>query len=145
MNLPCSPPTTRVWSLSVAAALSLASTALAQRPEVAWRPAPLHIQSLASPTYELRTRRFEVSSDSGVVIPQTYWLEGGAVVGGLTAILGAVAGVGLCHYSDSGCYNPGLKAAGGFLIGAVLGFGPGALIGGQFAKHPSASGGPPPN
>ena len=68
------------------------------------------------------------------VIPQTQWKLGllvGRIFGGLA--LGYV-GYGLCHDGESqeSCFAP---AVGGMAIGAVIGGGVGALIGGQFKKR----------
>ena len=69
------------------------------------------------------------------MIPQTHWKLGllvGGIVGGLA--LGYV-GYGLCHEDheiQESCFAP---AVGGMAIGAVIGGGVGALIGGQFKKR----------
>jgi hypothetical protein len=59
--------------------------------------------------------------------------------GSLFAVAFGILGVQLCGYDEGDCHNPALKAAAGAVIGFVLGFGPGALLGGQFPKHSSAS------
>jgi hypothetical protein len=67
------------------------------------------------------------------VIPRTYWLEGAGILGAAAGLFGVYAGVELCHYSE-GCHNPVPGAVAGLLIVGVVGFGLGALIGGQFPK-----------
>jgi hypothetical protein len=65
--------------------------------------------------------------------PRTHWLEG-AIIGGVTiGFLGAVTGVGLCHFDDP-CDNPAPFAIGGFLLGALAGVGLGGHIGEAFPK-----------
>ena len=101
-------------------------------------PSPVVGQRLESfPTYApapigpipeaLRVER--ILTDSAATIPRTYWLEG-SIIGAVTVgVLGTVWFRGM---SDS---RPGFGAtvAVGVLCGAA-GFGPGALIGGQFRK-----------
>ncbi|HEY3012936.1 MAG TPA: hypothetical protein VGJ36_09330 [Gemmatimonadales bacterium] len=56
---------------------------------------------------------------------------GGLVFGVFLAYLGN----GLCQSGDSREDNCGTALVGGALVGGLLGFGVGALIGGQFPKH----------
>jgi hypothetical protein len=64
-------------------------------------------------------------------IPPTHWKAGALIGGGFLGLLGAVAGVQLSCY-DGPCHNRLLGAVGGFAFGGLVGFGIGALIGGQF-------------
>ena len=83
--------------------------------------------------------RFVLSSDSAAIRP-THWLEGGLIGGILVGLLGSQ----LCNLSDArppaACYVEAF-----ILTGGAIGFPVGALIGGQFPKHDSPSGEPPPN
>ncbi len=72
-------------------------------------------------------------------IRPTYWKEGAIAGGIVVGLLGAVAGGGLCAYSDQNRNCTGatlLGAVGGGLLGGTIG----ALIGGQFSRgDPSSS------
>jgi len=87
--------------------------------------------------------RFDRSAPAGrpgprirdtVAIRPTYWLEGGAIGGGIVAAMAGILAVQLCGYDGDPCHNPGLKAVAGLVGGFLFGFGPGAMIGGQFPK-----------
>ena len=69
-------------------------------------------------------------------IKPTYWREGGLIGAVSTGAFIAYLTYGLCRNSDSihGSCAEGL--VGGGLLGGLLGFGIGALVGGQFPKHP---------
>jgi hypothetical protein len=115
----------------LAASLLLVSPGFAQRVDPHWPPPPFRVQLQLLPATALHyptTPR----ADSAV-IPPSYWLEGGAIVGGLSAIAGGALAVGLCGYGGP-CHNPGLAAVGGAVVVGLVGFGIGALIGGQFPK-----------
>lgn len=61
----------------------------------------------------------------------------GAVIGGVAiGLLGAITGVGLCHF-DAPCHHPAPFAIGGFLLGALAGVGLGGHIGEQIPKYRS--------
>ena len=66
---------------------------------------------------------------------RTYWLEGGLIGGIGLGLFGAYAGHQFCATSDATRHCGGTVVGAG-LLGAALGFGAGALIGGQFGKHP---------
>ena len=101
----------RPWSASSAPQLGFAPFGAAARPA----RSPLAIDTAA--------------------IPKTHWKAGGLIGAGVLGVLTAAIGVGLCGL-DSPCDEPVLPALGGFAIGAVTGFGLGALIGGQFPQRP---------
>ena len=89
-----------------------------------------------SPLFALGTAPAPPAMDpSTKVIPQTQWKLGlivGGIFGGLAL---GYAGYELCHGDQEvqeSCFAP---AVGGMAIGAVIGGGVGALIGGQFKKR----------
>lgn len=130
--------------LLVALVLARTSSAAAQRPVVPWRATPVAAAFTPRPSRPVgRTIRW--SAPDSAAIHRTYWLEGGIAGSAIVALLGATFAVSMCHYSDTGCVNSGLRALGGFVGGAVLGFGPGALIGGQFRRPDAATNGSPPD
>jgi hypothetical protein len=111
-----------------------ASVCAAQAPRFATPPAAV--------SYAITTLTPPFMPDSAAY-GQSYWLEGGAVLGGALAALGAIAGWQLCSDADNAEPSCTDNAVVGFAFGAVLGFPVGALIGAQIHKHPAA--GPPPN
>jgi hypothetical protein len=114
--------------------------ASAQAQAVTWPPlsqlstSSLYIERPAAPL-DLHPLAEEPSDTVVRRIKPTYWKEGG-IVGAVAAgaFLAYPAG-GLCQYSDSG-ESCGGAAIGGAVLGAGVGFGLGALIGGQFPKRP---------
>jgi len=72
-----------------------------------------------------------LSGTDSTRIPPTHWRQGALIGGGALGLLGALTFVSLCSY-DGPCHNPALFAAGGFALFGLVGFGVGALIGGQF-------------
>lgn len=140
----------RLTTRRVAIACLIASRAIAavpavaQRPDLASRLAPLHQRALLPVRERNSPFWFVPTAPDSIRIPPTYWLEGALVGGGLLGLLTASTAVALCGY-DSPCHNPGFYALGGFTLGALTGFGLGALIGGQFPKHPNAAAVSPPN
>lgn len=64
-------------------------------------------------------------------IPRTRWKTGALVGGALLGAFGAAALVSLSCY-DGPCHNQVLAGIGGFVGFGIVGFGLGALIGGQF-------------
>ena len=98
-------------------------------------PAGLQGQQLTpTPSYAVSSVPAPVSFhvDSTHAYPHTYWLEGGVIGGvgmGVFTILLA-NGLGEGHTSLAG-------NAMAFVIGGSVGFPVGALIGGQFPKHPA--------
>ncbi len=64
-------------------------------------------------------------------IAATHWKTGAVIGGGVLGVLGAWTFVGLCGM-DGPCHHATLSAVGGFALGGLLGFGLGALVGGQF-------------
>ena len=88
------------------------------------------VPSYAASTWPLASRaaRFDGSRLSKD-IPRTYWLEAGIVGGASVGTLSALYFRGL---GESGDRTAGTIA--GFVLGGVVGFTGGALIGGQFRK-----------
>ena len=79
----------------------------------------------------VRPLTLQIVADSSR-IPRTYWKAGAVIGGGAMGVLGAAAFVSLCGYDEGPCHNPLLWGAGGFALFGIVGFGVGALIGGQF-------------
>jgi len=148
MRLPARFRVVPVAALGIVAALGPARTALAQRPEVAWRPAPYRARLQAPPIAPTPLHFSAASLADSAVIPRTHWLEGGLIGGGVMGALGAAFVIGMCSYDGPCGYSPpqyALAGLGGFVFGGLIGFVPGALIGGQFPKRPAAQDVPPPN
>jgi hypothetical protein len=120
--------------LAVTIAAFAPPRAIAQRPEL---PTPVArvAPSLFAPAAP------QVRLDS-VVIPPTHWREGAIIGGALLGLVTAVGALELCGF-DAPCHNPGFYFLGGLAGGGIVGFGLGALIGGQFPKH--STNGPPPS
>lgn len=76
-------------------------------------------------------------SSSGAVRPDsagikpTRWWEGGVVVGLITGVVFAGAGVALCSDSEMGHCSELRAGLFGFAVGGMLGFTVGAILGGQ--------------
>jgi hypothetical protein len=96
-----------------------------------WRAAPSHSLFLAPSFTSLIATRIGSGADS-TVIPPTHWKTGALIGGTALGLLTALTTVSLCGYDEGDCHGPALWAAGGFAFGGVVGFGLGALIGGQF-------------
>ena len=114
--------------------LFVLTAVLVPAPLVSQRLAPVPAYAAYSPMGSLQGSRFDrLRTDSAIVIPRTYWLEGGVIGAVTVGVLGTLWFRGM---SDS---RPGLGAtvAVGALCGAA-GFAPGALIGGQFRKSSRA-------
>ena len=65
----------------------------------------------------------------------SYWAEGGGIGAGILGLLGGLTGAGLCSESentDDSCFGPVLGIG---LLGALVGFTAGSLIGARFPKH----------
>jgi hypothetical protein len=65
----------------------------------------------------------------------SYWGEGGGIGAGILGLLGGLTGAGLCSESentDDSCFGPVLGIG---LLGALVGFTAGSLIGARFPKH----------
>ena len=65
---------------------------------------------------------------------RTHSLEGAVLGGIIVGFLGAVTGLGLCHFDDP-CANPAPFVVGGFVLGGAAGAALGARIGAGFPKH----------
>ena len=120
-----------------------APQAAAQRPALPRPPEPLRVRfQRPLPSSDPFAFRTHFVADS-VVIPKTHWLEGGAILGGLMGLGGVIGGLGFCHY-DGPCRQPVAAATAGLVVSGLVGFGVGALIGGQFPKHAHANTVPQP-
>jgi hypothetical protein len=107
----------------------------------------VHAQRLARPWPSHPAVAFEQPSSSrpwrplwvppsreGAARQPTFWREGAVVGGILFGFLGAITGVGLCHFDDP-CPHPVPYALGGFVLGGAAGAAVGARIGGGLRKH----------
>jgi len=100
-------------------------------------PRPGHGQRIVPPSTlppaaDVRTLTWAWPPDSSQA-PQTHWLEGAIIGGVVIGFLGAVTGLGLCHFDDP-CDNPAPFVLGGFALGALAGVGLGGHIGAAFPK-----------
>ena len=71
-----------------------------------------------------------VRPDSAGIKP-THWWEGGVVVGLVTGLVFAGAGVALCGESEMGHCSELRAGLFGFAVGGMLGFTVGSILGGQ--------------
>lgn len=99
-----------------------ASSGAAQRPALFPRPSSLFVPAPAS-------------GPDSVTIHPTYWKEG-ALIGGIPmAILGGIAGHGLCEWSDgTGNDDCVMATLGTAVLSGLVGGIVGGLIGAQFHK-----------
>jgi hypothetical protein len=67
-------------------------------------------------------------------IPATYWKEGAAAGAVLLGLGAGVLASGLCNEAEGEDGSCGGRTIAGVLLGGAIGFGLGALIGGQFRK-----------
>ena len=122
-----------------------AATAAAQRPGASHWPRPLST-SASWPQSQLSASLRPVAagpvhfppvlfSVDSTAIPPTHWLAGAVLGAGFLGLLGAAIGVQLSCY-DGPCHNRLVGALGGVAFGGVVGFGLGALIGGQVPAPP---------
>ena len=94
----------------------------------AQRLTPLPSYAVATRPALFRATRFERTPLPGE-IPRTYWLEGG-LTGGVS--VGTMSALYFRSLGESGDRTAGTIA--GFVLGGLVGFTGGALIGGQFRK-----------
>ncbi len=114
--------------------LFVLTAVLVPTPLVGQRLAPVPVYATSSVVVSPQgSALHRLRTDSAIVIPRTYWLEGGVIGAVTVGVLGTLWFRGI---SDS---RPGLGStvAVGALCGAA-GFAPGALIGGQFRKSSKA-------
>jgi len=94
----------------------------------AQRLTPLPSYAVATRPALFRATRFE-RTQLPREIPRTYWLEGG-LIGGVS--VGTMSALYVRSLGESGDRTAGTIA--GFVLGGLVGFTGGALIGGQFRK-----------
>jgi hypothetical protein len=119
----------------------LLNSAGGQAPAVTWPPlAGISASSLytgRSPSpLDSHLRSREPSDTVARQIRPTYWKEGGLVGGVASSILVGLFAQGMCAYAEGNTRNCGLSLITGALLGGGVGFGLGALVGGQFPKGP---------
>jgi hypothetical protein len=94
----------------------------------AQRLTPVPSYAVSTPASLFRLARLD-GTPLSKEIPRTYWLEGAIIGGASVGVLSALYFRGL---GESGDRTAGTIA--GFVLGGVVGFTGGALIGGQFRK-----------
>jgi hypothetical protein len=133
----------RCFLIVCASSTLLVATATAQTVPLSWAPlSNVSSSSLYAVPSRGPLRPGSLIGEQGDTVARqirpTYWKEGG-IVGALAAgaFLGWLAH-GFCSYSESegGCTG---ALVGGALGGGLIGFLTGALIGGQFPKHPKSA------
>jgi hypothetical protein len=131
----------RTLLVVLASSTLLFDSAGSQAPSITWPP--LAVLSASS----LYTRRFPTPLDNHLrtdersdtvarQIRRSYWKEGGLVAGVASSILVGLFAQGMCAYAEGNTRNCGLSLITGALLGGGVGFGLGALVGGQFPKRP---------
>jgi hypothetical protein len=120
-------------AITICLQLLAAAPARAQRTDAGWHSTPLRAPSWITVPSSSRWSFVGTPPRDSTRIPRTYWLEGAGILGATSAIFGAYLGAGLCHYYET-CRHPGVAGLEGFLMLGVVGFGVGALIGGQFPR-----------
>src|SRR2546426_3192400 len=116
-----------MFRILVLSAVLLVPTSLAGQ-----RLTPVPLYAGSTPPSLSRAARFDRTPVSKE-IPRTYWLEGG-ILGG--ASVGVLSALYVRDLGESGDRTAGTIA--GFVLGGVVGFTAGALIGGQFRKSSHA-------
>jgi hypothetical protein len=120
----------------------LVATARAQTQAVTWPPlsqpsvSSLYIERLGTPLHP----HLLVGEPPDTVprqIKPTHWREGGMVGSLLVGAFGVWFGNEICRYVEDGGNGCAGFMIRGALGGGITGFLIGALIGGQFPKHPS--------
>lgn len=135
----------RYFLIVCALSTLLPDSARAQTQAVTWPPlsqlsaSPLYVDRLPTPL----DHHLLAGEPPDTVVRQikpTYWKEGGLVGGVVSGIFFAWLAHGLCtYYDESSNRNCGLKLVAGAVFGGGLGFGLGALVGGQFPKDQRVS------
>jgi hypothetical protein len=125
----------------------LVATARAQAQAVTWPPlsqpsvSSLYIERLGTPLH-LHLLVGESRDTVPRQIKPTHWREGGMVGSLLVGAFGVWFGNEICRNVEDGGNGCAGFMIRGALGGGITGFLTGALIGGQFPKHPSAPVGP---
>lgn len=109
-----------------------ARNAHSQRLAPGWQAVPPATIELVSTSRPWRPSRVRPSIPAGP--RRTYALEG-AVLGGIAVgFLGAVVGLGFCHF-DAPCRHPFPFVVGGAVLGGAAGAALGARLGGAVPRH----------
>ena len=135
----------RTLLVVLASSTLLLDRAGGQAPAVSWPPlAGISASSLYTgrpPTpLDSHLRSDEPSDTVARQIRPTYWKEGGLIGGVAASIFVGLFAQGMCAYAEGSTRNCGLSLITGVVLGGGVGFGLGALVGGQFPKgRPRAS------
>jgi hypothetical protein len=125
----------------------LVATARGQAQAVTWPPlsqpsvSSLYIERPGTPLH-FRLLDGEPPDTVPRQIKPTHWREGGMVGSLLVGAFSVWFGNEICRYVEDGGNGCAGFMIRGAIAGGITGFLIGALIGGQFPKHPSASAGP---
>jgi hypothetical protein len=133
----------RYFLILCASSVLLLDTARAQTQSVTWPPlSQLQTSSLyierPGPPLHLHLMVGEPPDTVPRQIKPTHWREGGMVGSLLLGAFGVWFGNEICRYVEDGGNGCAGFMIRGALGGGITGFLIGALIGGQFPKHPSA-------
>jgi hypothetical protein len=121
----------------------LLDSAQAQNQAVAWPPlshisaSSLYIERPSTPL-DVHLLAAEMPDTTPRQIKPTHWREGGMVGSLLIGAFGTWFGYEICRYVEDGGNGCGGFMIRGALGGGITGFLIGALIGGQFPKHPKS-------
>lgn len=131
----------RTFLVVLASSTLLLDSAEAQAPAITWPPlATLSASSLYTgrplALLDSHLRTDEPSDTVARQIRPTYWKEGGLIGGVASSILVGLFAQGMCAYAEGNTRNCGLSLITGAVLGGGVGFGLGALVGGQFPKGP---------
>ena len=122
----------RCWSLAVIGLMMVAPrSGDAQRLQTSWQ-LPIPPPTLRPSSSDVRLLTWAWPPDSSHR-RRTHAREGALIGGVAIGLLGAITGVGLCHFDDP-CRHPAPFAIGGFVLGALAGAGLGGRIGEGFPK-----------
>lgn len=121
------------------AALAVPTASSAQTPHPTWPPLNAKAAAvLYTPTelYRAPPRMLSLADTVARNIKPTYWREGGLVGAVSVGAFMAYFVHALCQLDDSIRGSCAETLVRGGLFGGLVGFGIGAMVGGQFPKHP---------